>query len=212
MPIRTTWEPPQPQGDEFSRSDPVKSFIDVVHWLVRNPIEFFARAPRRGSLLNPLLFALLCLGASNILGGLAESVGITGFGSVPLGIGMYQSFEAFIVSTIATLLAGAISLFIAAGILQELVSRMVGEGNSGYGASFRVLCYATVVGLVSWIPIAGPLLALYGFFLLIVGIREMHDTTTQKAAWVSVACLIAVYLVVTGVILVVLWAWLMIVV
>jgi hypothetical protein len=33
-------------------------------------------------------------------------------------------------------------------------------------------------------PIVGPLLALYGVYLSIVGIREVHQATTGKAALV----------------------------
>src|ERR687883_2064600 len=61
----------QPTG-EFNLSHPLSSFIVVVTEVVLHPSRFFARLPRRESFLNPLLFALLCLGASNILGGLAE--------------------------------------------------------------------------------------------------------------------------------------------
>ena len=39
---------------------------------------------------------------------------------------------------------------------------------------------------MNWIPIIGPLLALYGIYLSIVGIREMHGTTTGKAVLVIV--------------------------
>ena len=58
------------------------------------------------------------------------------------------------------------------------------EAHSGYAATFRVASYTQVTSLVNWIPIIGPLLALYGIYLSIVGIREMHGTTTSKAALV----------------------------
>jgi hypothetical protein len=35
--------------------------------------------------------------------------------------------------------------------------------------------------LVTWIPLIGGLLGLYGIYLAVVGIREMHGTTTGKA-------------------------------
>jgi hypothetical protein len=47
-----------------------------------------------------------------------------------------------------------------------------------------VASYTQVTSLINWIPIVGPLLALYGLYLSIVGIREMHNTTTGKAALV----------------------------
>ena len=34
---------------------------------------------------------------------------------------------------------------------------------------------------MSWIPIIGGLLGLYAIYLAVVGIREMHGTTTGKA-------------------------------
>ena len=79
---------------------------------------------------------------------------------------------------------GAIGIFVAAAIQQLLVRLVVGTRNSGYGATFRVASYTQVTGLVNWIPIVGPLLALYGVYLAVLGIREVHETTTGKAALV----------------------------
>jgi hypothetical protein len=47
-----------------------------------------------------------------------------------------------------------------------------------------VASYTQVTGLVNWVPIVGPLVALYGLYLSILGIREVHGTTTGKAALV----------------------------
>jgi hypothetical protein len=44
-----------------------------------------------------------------------------------------------------------------------------------------VSAYTSVTSLVSWVPFVGSLLALYGIYLAVVGIREMHGTTTGKA-------------------------------
>jgi hypothetical protein len=46
----------------------------------------------------------------------------------------------------------------------------------------RVLAYSAVTSLVSWVPFIGGILSLYGIYLEIVGIREVHNTTTGKAA------------------------------
>ena len=69
-------------------------------------------------------------------------------------------------------------------IQQLLVRLIVGARNSGFETTFRVASYTQVTSLVNWIPVVGPLLALYGIYLSIVGIREMHGTTTGKAALV----------------------------
>jgi hypothetical protein len=47
-----------------------------------------------------------------------------------------------------------------------------------------VVCYISVTSLVNWIPILGGLLALYGLYLAVMGKREMHATTTGRAALV----------------------------
>lgn len=82
-------------GEEFSFSDPINSFVDVVRWVILQPARFFAALPRRGSLLNPLVFALICIEISAILGGLMVLVGTQqnpGFNPHPQNIGLPSLF------------------------------------------------------------------------------------------------------------------------
>ena len=139
------------------------------------PAEFFRGILRQGDLINPLIFALICYEVSAILGGLLRLVGIGATN---------QGFGEFLVSIILAPIFAAIGLFIGAGILHLLVMLIVGSRNSGFEATFRVVAYSAVTSLVSWIPYIGGLLSLYGIYLGIVGIREMHNTTTGKAALV----------------------------
>jgi hypothetical protein len=60
--------------------------------------------------------------------------------------------------------------------------------------------YAAVTSLVSWIPVIGGILALYGIYLGIVGIREMHNTTTGKAALVVLIPVAIIFLLVLALI------------
>jgi hypothetical protein len=169
MAARTT-----PGEGDYNLSDPINSFIDIVRRVVLQPVGFFARLPRSGNFVNPLVFALICIEISAILGGLLGLV----------GVGANRGLGNFIGSIIAAPIVGAIGLFIGAGILHLLVRLVVGAGNSGFEATFRVASYAAVVDLVSWIPAIGWLLGLYGVYLAVVGMREMHQTTTGKAVLV----------------------------
>ncbi len=169
MATRTT-----PRPGDYNLSDPINSFVDVVRWVVLQTVGFFARLPRSGNFVNPLVFALICFEISAILGGLLGLVGV--------GADVRRGLGSFIASIILTPIGGAIGLFIVAGILHLLVRLVVGAGNSGFEATFRVASYTAVVNLVSWIPLIGWLLGLYGVYLSVVGIREMHETTTGKAA------------------------------
>jgi hypothetical protein len=174
--------PPQRSGGpsrsaaavEFNYGDPVQSFIATVQAVVLRPVEFFRGILRQGDLINPLIFAIICYEVAAILGGLLRLV----------GIGANQGFGSFIASIILAPIFAAIGLFIFSGILHLLVMLIVGSRNSGFEATVRVLAYSAVTSLVSWIPFIGWILSLYGIYLGIVGIREMHNTTTGKAALV----------------------------
>lgn len=175
-------------GAEFELSNPVNSFVDVVRRVVLGPVRFFAGLPRGGTLLNPLVFALICILISAILSGvlvLADVQQNPGFNPNPQNaIPSTFAPTSALASIIFAPIGGAIGLFVAAAIQQLLVRLVVGENNSGFASTFRVASYSQVTGLVNWIPIVGPLLALYGLYLSVVGIREMHATTTGKAALV----------------------------
>ena len=170
--------PPPPRtsgvaaGAEFRYTDPVQTFISTVQGVVLQPASFFGGILRRGDFVNPLIFALICYEVSAILGGL---IGLA-FGN--------RGFGGFISGIIFGAIAAAIGLFIGAGILHLLVMLIVGSRNGGYEATFRVFAYSSVTSLVSWIPFIGWIASLYGIYLGIVGIREVHTTTTGKAALV----------------------------
>ncbi len=175
-------------GAEFELSNPVNSFLDVVRRVVLGPVRFFAGLPSSGNLLNPLVFALICILVSAILSGLLVLAGVQqnpGFNPNPQNaIPSTFAPTSALASILFAPIGGAIGLVVAAAIQQLLVRLVVGENNSGFASTFRVASYSQVTGLVNWIPIIGPLLALYGLYLSIVGIREVHGTTTGKAALV----------------------------
>ena len=166
-------------GGEFNYQDPVQSFIGTVQRVVLQPVDFFRGLRRQGDFVNPLVFAIICYEVSAILGGI-----------IALALGT-QGFGGFLFSIILAPIGAAIGLFIGAGIFHLLVMLIVGSPNSGYEGTFRVGAYVAVTQLVSWlsaIPILGVLVGIlvfvYSVFLGVVGIREVHSTTTGKAALV----------------------------
>ena len=175
-------------GADYDLSNPLESFGDVVRRVVLQPVGFFAGLPRRGSLLNPLVFALICTEIAAIVGGILSLAGVGG--AFVTGYGFQapenQGLGEFIGSVVFAPIGGAIGVFVVAGIAHLLVRLVVGANNAGFGATFRVAAYTSVTSLVSWIPFVGGLLALYGIYLSVVGIREMHNTTTGKALVVVV--------------------------
>lgn len=188
--------PARGTGGDYNLSDPVGSFVDVTRRVVTRPTEFFARLPRRGDFLSPLVFALICALVSAVLGGLlrlawgAESVGGVRFESADGG------FLGFLTSVLFVPIGSTIGLFVLAAVGHLLVVLFAGPQNSGFEATFRVVAYAAVTNLVNWIPLVGGLLGLYGLYIAVVGVREMHDTTTGRAALVVLLPVAAIMLVV----------------
>ena len=175
-------------GGEFDYSDPVQSFINAVRSVVTAPVGFFRSIRREGDFVNPLIFAIICYEVSAILGGLLSLVGVS--------MGGTRGFGSFLVSIILAPIGVVIGLFIGAGILHLLVMLIVGSRNSGYEGTFRVGAYSSVTSLVSWIPFIGWIASLYGIYLAIMGIREVHNTTTGRAALVVLIPAVVVFLLV----------------
>jgi hypothetical protein len=159
-------------GAEFRYTDPIQTFVATVQAVVLQPVDFFRGILRQGDFINPLIFAIICYEVSAILGGLLQLV----------GVGRNIGFGGFLSSIILAPIIAAIGLFIGAGIIHLLAMVIVGSRNAGFEGTFRVLAYSAVTSLVSWIPFIGAILSLYGIYLGIVGIREVHNTTTGKAA------------------------------
>ena len=56
------------------------------------------------------------------------------------------------------------------------------RGHAGFRATFRANAYSSLGVLLSYVPLVGGLLWFYGFYLVVVGIREFHSTSTIRAA------------------------------
>ncbi|HSL00366.1 MAG TPA: YIP1 family protein [Rubrobacteraceae bacterium] len=166
--------PPTGAAAEFTYTDPVQSFISAVRGVVLSPVDFYRGIRRQGDLLNPLIFAVICYEVYTLLGGILRLAGL----GVEMGIGE------FLGALVLGPLFAAVGLFIGAGILHLLVMLFVGSRNAGFEGTFRVVAYAAVTSLASWLPFIGWVVSLYGLYLAIVGVREVHTTTTGKAALV----------------------------
>src|SRR5215207_11506750 len=146
-------------GGEYDISNPINSFIDVVRRIVLQPVRFFAGVPRSGSLLNPLVFALVCVVISAILSAILVFAGVQqnpGFNPNPQNaIPSVFAPGSAILGVLFAPIGGAIGLFVAAAIQQLLVRFVVGANNAGFVSTFKVAAYTQVTSLVNWIPIVG---------------------------------------------------------
>lgn len=143
---------------EFDPKDPIASFVASWRRVLLEPRAFFEGLPA-GGLEPPLLFALICL----VIGG---------FGFMIFGGGI-EGFLGF-------LLIGTLRLFVGAAIVSLIAQRLF-DGHGDYEATFRVLCYSTAVAVVIGIPVIKHFAALYGIYLVILGLARAHSFDTVRA-------------------------------
>jgi hypothetical protein len=172
-----------PTSGEFTLSDPASSFVSTARNVLLNPVSFFQGIAHRGDFVGPLVFAVICALISGLLSGLL------GFLLALIGGDIGTALVGLLSGIFLTPIVTVIGLFIGAGIYHLLVVLLIKPSNAGFEATFRVAAYVSVVQLVTWlaaIPILGLLVALvagvYSIYLSVVGIREVHASTTGRAA------------------------------
>lgn len=164
---------------ELDIKDFVKSFVGVVKTIFFKPKDFYQNMPTTGGFPSPLIFLAVCLGISAFISAIIW--------------GTVAGFFYF-------LIFGLILSFIGAAILYFIAQQFF-EGKGTYEGTYRVVAYAGVVSLISWlavIPVLGGLIAflafLYGFYLQFVGVAKVHQIT-QGQAVVTVLIAFAVSLI-----------------
>ena len=173
-------------GGEFNLQNPMNSFINTVRNVILNPVGFFQGIRRQGDFVNPLIFAVVCALISALLGGIINLI-LSPLFATPgdTGEALAGGIAGFVFNLILAPIAAVAGLFIGAVITHLLVMLLVRPQHAGFEATFRVGAYSSVVQLVSWIPIIGGIVALVWVIVLsIFGIRELHTTTTGRAALV----------------------------
>ena len=177
----------QPFHEEFSFSSPVRSYIRSVRRTFSNPVAYFRAIDPRGGLLGPLIFAvvstvsplmvLICLVL--ILTVVADGIRglamfhISGVPGVALG-----TFVALAGPSLVTI----VLLLVFSCVSHLVVLLVLRRGHAGFRATFRANAYSSLGALLSYVPLVGGLLWFYGFYLVVVGIREFHSTSTIRAA------------------------------
>jgi len=168
-------EEQRPTGNtyEFNNKDFLNSFIGVMKTVLVKPIDFFEHMAPIGGYAPPFYFLAVCLGISGVLAAIINGVDVF----------LFLKFVIF----------GAIFSFIGAGIL-HLIAKQFFEGKGEYQGVYRVVAYAGVVNLLTWIPFVGFIAFLYGLYLQIVGLEKVHKITPGQAV-VTVLIAFAIYLI-----------------
>jgi hypothetical protein len=168
--------PPWEGSAEF-----VQRYVDTVRGVLTDPKGFYANMRLTGGLQAPVTFALVGIGINAIASAVYGSFG-SAFGSFG-GVGGGMPGSGFVSTLVAALVLGTIGLFIGAGIFHLMLS-LLSAARQPFEATLRVVAYGMgATSLIGLIPICGGLIGgLYGIYLYIVGIADVHDTDMTKAA------------------------------
>jgi hypothetical protein len=175
--------------DNFSLVD---GFINTLKEVLFNPVQFFRTLHPKGDGFMPILYAIILIFIINIVGFFfAKILGLQDMWMKIFRQYMGDTFpynESFMTrSMISQLLMlpflQMIALIIVAGIMHLFVI-IVGANKNGFIATLRVIGYSQSASVFQLIPFVGGLIGLvYYIVLYVIGIRELHETTTNKAAW-----------------------------
>ena len=155
------------------------------------PAAFFAGlgGPQPGRVKGPLVFAIICAVISLPLSLIAEPFDPLRRGQPGMGAGFSSLYESNPVAAIAlaALIVVLLPLFAVLGVyigaaIQHLFVFLFVRERRGFWGTFPVVAYGgAALSLLSWIPILGYLVMLYGIYVTTVGLREMHGTSTARA-------------------------------
>jgi hypothetical protein len=182
-PVPPVTEPPLPweqPGYPF-----LEALYETAKLFVTVPTQAFRRMSITADLGRPLLYAIL-LGWVGIIAGQLYSIALRG---VTANLLPFQSAEGLAMGTGVSIVVMVFApVFVLLGIfiwsaIVHLFLMMVGGANSGFGATVRVMSYATTAQLAQIVPLCGGIIgAVWAIVLEIIGLAQAHRTTQGKAA------------------------------
>jgi hypothetical protein len=184
-------------------------YIETWKEVMQRPSDFYREMPKTGGYADPLTFAAISFISYALLAALLTAIFGRGMYMDGMYGGMYNGmhgdagdfgFFAILMTVIITPIAGIISLFIEAAILYVIYKVLGGTGS--YEGTVRFVSYATAVLVLSWIPIIGLIVGIYGIYLYIVGGMHVHDVSMARSA---IAVLLPTLLVILLVAIVMAW-------
>lgn len=177
-PAALPWEQP---GYPF-----LEGLYETAKLFLTDPTAAFSRMQVGGELGRPLVYAIIF----GWLGTIAGQVY-----NIALGGAMWKLLPQFSQEgdfasntminvgfmVVAPLLI-LVGIFVG-GAIYHLFLMLYGGASAGFGATVRVLCYASTVQVLQVLPLCGGMVgAVWGVVLQIVGLAIAHRTTRGKAA------------------------------
>lgn len=177
---------PQPLPWEQPGYPLLEGLYETAKLFFTAPDAAFSRMQVAGELGRPILYAIV-FGWLGIIAGQVYQIAMGGalyklLPAIPQGtdFGTNTLLDVGIMVVAPFLIL--IGLFVGAAIY-HLFLMLYGGASSGFGATVRVMCYASTVQVLQVLPLCGGLIGtVWGIVLQIIGLAVAHRTTKGKAA------------------------------
>ncbi len=163
-------------------------FIETFKGMITSPGETI-RKSSSGTLTDSIIYFLIVIFIYSVLATIIEQF----IGPVlPIPLSPGADIAMIISFIIALVIIGTITLLIAGAIIHICAKILGGKGD--YTATVRAFALAeTPSAAIGWIPFIGLLAGIWGFILMVMGIRDYHGISTIRAL---IAVLLPVFILV----------------
>lgn len=173
----------------FSTARPARSFFETAREVILRPAGFYRDLDRDEPPKSPVIFAMICAVLSTPFGLLLVPFdplapdqpkfleGLFSFAGSSLGAAVAVAVGALVLLPLLAVLGLYVSAF-----FQHLLVMIFVRPRGHFEATFKVQAYASALSLIGWIPVVSYLVILYGAYVRILGIRELHGTGTFRAS------------------------------
>lgn len=178
--------PPEPLPWEQPGYPFLEGLYETAKLFFTDPSTAFARMQLTGDLGRPLIFAII-FGWLGIIAGQVYNIAMGGamYRMLPQ-LSQGQDFATNTFVNIGFMIGAPLLILLGiflGGAIYHLFLMLYGGANSGFGATVRVLCYASTVQVLQVLPLCGGFVAMvWGVVLQIIGLAIAHRTTKGKAA------------------------------
>ncbi len=170
----------------FTTSRLLRSFAETVRSVILRPTNFFRNldGPHR-----PVIFGTICQTIAVPLALLAapfnpllpDTPNPIVDGLVSLAERSAASLALVVILVLVLLpLFSMISVYLGA-VFQHLCVMIFVRQRRGFEATLNVTAYTSAIVLFNWLPLIGFLVGLYSCYIVMIGVREGHATTTRRA-------------------------------
>ncbi len=161
--------------NEFDPKNLFSSFYQTSKAIILSPKVFFQEMRRDGGFLNPFLYMLYCIVFHVLVFGLLQKNPMFMF---------------------RTLVLGLIFPLITSGILFFFITRVF-KAPGSYETVFRVNAYASMVNLLTWLPLIGLLFEFYRIYLIVLGLSFAFSIKMTRA-FLAILITMAIYIIAAG--------------